>query len=228
MHLLAPRATSFTTCNSTLEDGTISEVPLWDNGWTFHKLGIIICAGFALFAIAISLILITLHATHYSKPREQRHIIRILCMVPIYVTVAFLSFWRYHKSVYFTVLGNCYEAFAIAAFFSLLCHYIAPDLHTQKAYFRGIQPEPWVWPATWFTRCCGGDRGCWRTPRSGLTWFNVIWVAVFQYCFIRVAMTAVAVITEAFGRYCESSLSPVFSHVWVRSFTIVAHAPDYC
>ncbi|BDD62117.1 hypothetical protein MAP00_007108 [Monascus purpureus] len=155
------------------------------------------------------------HATHYSKPSEQRYIIRILWMIPIYSVVAWLSIYFYRKSVYFGVLGNCYEAFTIAAFFSLLCYYLAPDLHMQKDYFRAIKPKTWVWPLTWLARCCGGERGCWRTPRSGLTWFNIIWVGVFQYCLARVSMTIVSVITEANGRYCEESLNPAFSHVWV-------------
>jgi hypothetical protein len=100
-------------------------------------------------------------------------IIRILFMVPVYSLVAWLSIFFYHDSVYFEVIGDCYEAFCISAFFSLMCHYIAPDLHSQKDYFRGIQPKAWLWPLTWFARCCGGDRGIWRNPRSGLTWFNV-------------------------------------------------------
>lgn len=163
-----------------------------------------------------------MHATHYSKPREQRHIMRILFMVPIYCAESILCFYFYQKSVYFEVLGSCYEAFALSSFFTLLCHYAAPDLHTQKDYFRGVRPKPWLWPLNWFAKCCGGERGCWRTPRSGLTWFNVIWVGIYQYCFIRVTMTVVAVITEAFGKYCEASLSPAFSHVWVLVIESIA------
>ena len=93
-------------------------------------------------------------------------------MVPVYSLVAWLSILFYHDSVYFEVLGDCYEAFCISAFFSLMCHYIAPDLHSQKDYFRGIQPKQWLWPLDWLQKCCGGER-IWRTPRSGLTWFNV-------------------------------------------------------
>lgn len=96
-------------------------------------------------------------------------------MVPIYSVVAWLSILFYHDSVYFEVIGDCYEAFAIASFFSLMCSYIAPDLHSQKDYFRGITPKDWVWPLPWFQKwkCCFGHRGAWRNPRSGLTWFNV-------------------------------------------------------
>ena len=101
-------------------------------------------------------------------------IIRILFMVPIYSVVSFLSYRYYLHAVYFDVLMNCYEAFAIASFFNLLCAYIAPDLHSQKDYFRTLQPRSWVWPLSWIKKCCGGgERGCLRTPRSGLTWFNV-------------------------------------------------------
>lgn len=94
-------------------------------------------------------------------------------MVPIYSIVSFLSYLFYTHAIYFEVIRDCYEAFAIASFFALLCSYIAPDLHAQKDYFRGLQPRAWIWPVRWFKKCCGGERGLWRTPRSGLTWFNV-------------------------------------------------------
>ncbi|RDW78726.1 OSTA/TMEM184 family protein [Aspergillus mulundensis] len=162
------------------------------------------------------------HATHYSKPVEQRHIIRILLMIPIYALVSWLSTYYYKQAVYFSVLGDCYEAFTISAFFALLCHYIAPDLHSQKEYFRGIQPKNWVWPVNWLQKCSGGKNGIWRLPRSGLTWFNVIWVGVFQYCFLRVLMTIVAVVTQKFDLYCESSLNPAFSHIWVLGIECIA------
>ena len=98
---------------------------------------------------------------------------RILFMVPIYATVSWLSYTYYQKSVYFEVLRDCYEAFAIASFFTLLCHYLAQDLHDQKNYFRTVKPKHWIWPIPWVQKCWGGREGTWRTPRSGLTWFNV-------------------------------------------------------
>ncbi|KAJ5350022.1 hypothetical protein N7541_007749 [Penicillium brevicompactum] len=200
-------------CNSTTETLNIEEVDLWDGGITFHLLALLVGGACAIIACGVSFWLIVQHATHYSKPIEQRHIIRILFMVPVYSLVAWLSIFFYHDSVYFEVLGDCYEAFCISAFFSLMCHYIAPDLHSQKDYFRGIQPKQWLWPLNWMQKCCGGER-IWRTPRSGLTWFNIVWVGVFQYCVMRVLMTIVAVVTQAFGLYCEESLSPAFSHIW--------------
>lgn len=170
------------------------------------------------------------HSVPILKPCLTSYsIIRILFMVPVYSTAAFLQFTFYWHSIYFRVLSECYEAFAIASFFALMCHYLAPDLHEQKRYFRTIQPVAWVWPLNWFKKCCGGERGCWRIPRSGLTWFNVVWVGVYQYCFVRVAMTLTAVATQFFHRYCESSNSPLFGHIWVLTIgaTSVAIAM-YC
>ncbi|KAL5349020.1 hypothetical protein ACLOAV_006446 [Pseudogymnoascus australis] len=144
-------------------------------------------------------------------------------MIPVYAVARFLSFWFYHHNVYFSVISDCYEAFAIASFFALLCHYTSPTLHSQKNFFRGMHPiKPWVLPVNWFAKCCGGERGIWRTPRSGLTWFNVVWAGIYQYCFVRVAMTITAVVTQYFDVYCEASNMPWFAHIWVLVINAVA------
>ncbi|KAL4947993.1 organic solute transporter Ostalpha-domain-containing protein [Aspergillus filifer] len=202
-------------CNTTEENETIQEIDLWEGGYNFHELCLIIIGVFAIVASAISFYLVMRHATHYSKPTEQRHIIRILFMIPIYSLTAWLSTFFYKNAVYFDLLGNSYEAFAISAFFTLLCHYIAPDLHSQKDYFRTIQPRNWVWPIPWLQKCSGGQNGIWRVPRSGLTWFNVIWVGIYQYCLLRVLTTIVAIIAQKSNVYCEESLNPAFAHIWI-------------
>lgn len=164
---------SWTVCNTTLEESHIHEDPVF-GAVTFHHIGLFLSAIFGLISVVVSLALVFQHATHYLKPREQRHIIRILLMIPIYSIVSFLSYLFYRKAVYWDVLGNCYEAFAIASFFTLMCHYIAPSLHEQKEYFRSLVPINWFWGVFGLQKCTGGrDKGPFRRPRSGLTWFNV-------------------------------------------------------
>jgi hypothetical protein len=95
-------------------------------------------------------------------------------MVPIYAAISFVSYVYYRHAIYWEVLRDCYEAFAIASFFTLLCNYVEPTLHEQKNYFRKLEPRNWVWPMGWFQKCSGGaEKGLLRKPRSGLTWFNV-------------------------------------------------------
>lgn len=149
------------------------EVPLWKD-WTFHHFGLALTAIFALIATLIAVFLIFQHATHYSKPWEQKHIIRILFMIPVYAIVSFVSYMFYKHAIYWEVLRDCYEAFAIASFFTLLCHYLEPTLKEQKNHFRRVTPRNWVWPIPWVQNCTGGpEKGVFRIPRSGLTWFNV-------------------------------------------------------
>ncbi|KAK8052017.1 hypothetical protein PG993_003402 [Apiospora rasikravindrae] len=136
-------------------------------GFTFHRLAIIVGGGCAVIAILTSFYLVWMHALNYTKPQEQKQIIRILFMIPIYSVSAFLCIWKYWHAVYYQVISDCYEAFAISSFFALMCHYVAPDLHDQKEYFRHMSPmKPWVWPVNWFAKCCGGERGAWRTPQE--------------------------------------------------------------
>ncbi|KAF2735975.1 DUF300-domain-containing protein [Polyplosphaeria fusca] len=210
-------------CASDAKEGEhIDEEPLWHR-LTFHHFGLILSATFGLLALVIAFFLILRHATHFLRPWEQKHIIRILFMIPIYATVSFLSYLYYRHAVYFEVIRDCYEAFAIASFFTLMCHYIAPNLHEQKEYFRNITPKNWVWPLNWMQKCTGGEnKGPFRKPVSGLTWFNIVWISIFQYCLIRPLFTVVAVLSQAIGRYCQSSLDPRFAFIWVGSFEAVS------
>jgi hypothetical protein len=171
-------------CNTTLEHQTVDhEKPLW-KGFTFHHLGLFLSGVFGLIATCIGIFLIFAHATHYLKPYEQRHIIRILFLIPIYSVVSFLSYVYYQHAIYFDILEGFYEAFAISSFFTLLCHYIAPNLHDQKDYFRTLTPiRNWFWGVFGLQLCTGGEnKGPFRKPRSGLTWFNV---SAFHPTFLR-------------------------------------------
>ncbi|KAF2875311.1 organic solute transporter Ostalpha-domain-containing protein [Massariosphaeria phaeospora] len=200
------------------EKETILEKPIWKQ-LTFHHFGLILSATFGALAVAIAFFLVLRHATHYLKPYEQKHIIRILVMIPIYAVVSFLSYLYYHHAIYFELLRDCYEAFAIASFFTLMCHYIAPNLHEQKEYFRNVEPKNWVWPINWMQKCSGGETKGWlRKPLSGLTWFNVVWISIFQYCFVRPFFTLVAVIAQTQSRYCQGSTDPRFAYLWVAVF----------
>jgi hypothetical protein len=55
---------------------------------------------------------------------NQFSIIRGFFMVPVSAVASWLSHLYYHHAVYFQILRDRYEAFAIASFFTLLCNYI--------------------------------------------------------------------------------------------------------
>lgn len=59
---------------------------------------------------------IYMHLRFYSSPREQRHIVRILFIVPIYAFDSWLSllfFTNDQYYVYFDTIRDCYEGKAL-------------------------------------------------------------------------------------------------------------------
>jgi hypothetical protein len=50
----------------------------------------------------------------------------------------------------------------------------------------------------------------------------MIYICVFQYCFVRVATTIISTVTQATGHYCEDSFSPAFAHFWTQFFNVLA------
>lgn len=66
----------------------------------------------------------------YTHPSEQRWIVRILFIVPIYALTSWFSLLFFHKNsyyVYFDTFRDCYEAFVIYNFLSLCYEYLGGE-----------------------------------------------------------------------------------------------------
>lgn len=67
-------------------------------------------------AILISLSDVYLHVQNYNRPDVQKHVIRILLMVPIYATQSWLSLRFIKITLLFETIRDLYEAFIIMSF----------------------------------------------------------------------------------------------------------------
>ena len=66
----------------------------------------------------------------YTHPSEQRWIVRILFIVPIYAFTSWLSLLFFHNNsyyIYFDTFRDCYEAFVIYNFLSLCYEYLGGE-----------------------------------------------------------------------------------------------------
>lgn len=103
-------------------------------------------------------------------------IIRIHFIIPIYTISSWLGLEYYRRYIYFQFIRDGYAAFAIASFFNLLIAYVSRNGDYKMSLSR-IRPKPWqsslILPIGLFRKCCGGERGPWRTPRNAMTWYNV-------------------------------------------------------
>ncbi|XP_058073668.1 protein LAZ1 homolog 2 isoform X2 [Magnolia sinica] len=85
-----------------------------------HTTAVIIGGAFVLVALVLSILLILEHLRSYTNPEEQKWIIGILFMVPVYASESLISLLIPKVSIVCDILRNCYEAFALYSFGSYL------------------------------------------------------------------------------------------------------------
>tara|TARA_R110002050_G_scaffold225084_3_gene360950 strand:+ start:297 stop:689 length:393 start_codon:yes stop_codon:yes gene_type:complete len=112
-------------CNFDDHDGLA-----WGDMPPIQQYAILIALFCAIVATTLSIHLIYKHMTNFTNVEEQRHIVRILLMVPIYAIDSWCSLWFNGLSVYFDVARDCYEAFVLWEFFALLMTYLEGEENT--------------------------------------------------------------------------------------------------
>ncbi|CCL99783.1 uncharacterized protein FIBRA_01805 [Fibroporia radiculosa] len=185
-----------------------------------HDIGWIITGCFTLLALIGSFWLINKHLLWYTNKVEQRYIVRILFMVPIYAVITFTSYLFWNHSIALLLIRDCYEAIVLTSFFYLILNYLSHDPLEQKDIFRkerlsrendrearrqGRTPTRWVFPLQ-FIR--------WK-PEDGLHFLQLMKWGVLQYCVVRPITTLAAVILNYIGLYCDDSWSPGWGHLYI-------------
>ncbi|KAK1624615.1 organic solute transporter Ostalpha-domain-containing protein, partial [Colletotrichum phormii] len=189
-------------------------------GIRVHGLLISLSAGATIVACCATAYLIFRHASNYTKPKEQKQIIRILLMVPVYSIACTLSIIFYKKQVYIGSVYEFYESLVIASFFLLLCQLLHPDLNTLRRVFNLVEPKKWLNPTRFFVKHVGRNKK--GQTEDGLKWFNIIWFDVFQFCTVKFFGALTKCITEAADVYCKESKDPSHARIWVMVIEILS------
>lgn len=187
-------------------DKPLDPKPFFENGninFKAHDVGWLVCGVMTLIATVASIWLIWKHLTYYTCPQQQRHIVRLLVMVPVYAIVSFMSYLFYHEALYYQTIRDCYEAVLVTSFFYLILAYTGDTNAEQHAVFRNLKFERWVFPL-----------GSLRYKPEGLHFLWIMKISVLQYAIVRPLCTFAAVGLEYFGYYCLHSWMPWFGHVW--------------
>ncbi|CAH9097595.1 unnamed protein product [Cuscuta epithymum] len=85
-----------------------------------HDPALIIASSSVLLSLLLSTFLILQHLRSYTNPAEQKWIVAVISMVPVYATESILSLWKPELSLACDILRNLYEAFALYSFGSYL------------------------------------------------------------------------------------------------------------
>ncbi|XP_050362628.1 transmembrane protein 184C [Nymphalis io] len=167
-----------------------------NNGFTKSDQGTLVGGGFVLLAVPISIWQITQHIVHYTKPSLQKHIIRILWMVPIYALNAWIGLEFPEQSIYMDSLRECYEAYVIYNFMKYLLNYLNADNDLEAV----LETKPQVYHI--FPLCC-------MTPWDmGSEFVHNCKHGILQYTLVRPVTTVISMICDLCGVYGESDFSP--------------------
>ncbi|KAK5905639.1 hypothetical protein CgunFtcFv8_001578 [Champsocephalus gunnari] len=150
---------------------------------------------------------IYMHLRFYSSPREQRHIVRILFIVPIYAFDSWLSllfFTNDQYYVYFDTVRDCYEAFVIYNFLSLCYEYLGGE----SAIMAEIRGKP-------IASSCVYGTCCLRGKAYSIGFLRFCKQATLQFCVVKPIMAAVTVVLQAYGKYKDGDFNVSGGYLYV-------------
>lgn len=165
------------------------------------------------------------HLRFYTVPNEQRWIVRILFIVPIYSFDSWLSLLFFNQNqyyIYFDTIRNCYEAFVIYNFLSL-CYegYLGGESIIMSEIIGKPVKMSWIW----CTCCLQGKT-------YSISSLRFCKQGTLQFCIIRPLMAVITVILQAKGLYKDGNFSPDSGYLYITiiyniSISIALYALGY-
>nr|XP_055230599.1 transmembrane protein 184B isoform X1 [Gorilla gorilla gorilla] len=162
---------------------------------------------FVWTALLITCHQIYMHLRCYSCPNEQRYIVRILFIVPIYAFDSWLSllfFTNDQYYVYFGTVRDCYEALVIYNFLSLCYEYLGGE----SSIMSEIRGKPIESSCVYGTCCLWG-----KTYSIGFLRFCK--QATLQFCVVKPLMAVSTVVLQAFGKYRDGDFDVTSGYLYV-------------
>nr|DAD39962.1 TPA_asm: hypothetical protein HUJ06_014285 [Nelumbo nucifera] len=161
---------------------------------TSYSWPILSAAIFVVVALALSLFLIFEHIAAYNQPEEQKFLIGLVLMVPVYALES--------------IMRDCYEAFALYCFERYLIACLGGEENTiifmetqsqitftspllEDAYFDGVVEHPF--PLNYLLRH-------WYL---GPDFYHAVKIGIVQYMILKMICALLAIIFEFFGVYGE-------------------------
>ncbi|KAK2577028.1 hypothetical protein KPH14_011988 [Odynerus spinipes] len=166
-----------------------------------------IAGAFVCLALFLTCQQIYQHLRWYTNPTEQRWIVRILFIVPIYATYSWVSLLFFNSEsyyVYFFTVRDCYEAFVIYNFLSLCYEYLGGEGNIMSE----IRGKPIRSNCLYGTCCLVG-----KTYTIGFLRFCK--QATLQFCLVKPVMAFVIIFLQAFGHYRDGDWSPDGGYIYI-------------
>ncbi|XP_034946734.1 transmembrane protein 184B isoform X2 [Chelonus insularis] len=166
-----------------------------------------ISGAFVSLALFLTCQQIYQHLRWYTNPAEQRWIVRILFIVPIYATYSWISLLFFNNEsyyVYFFTVRDCYEAFVIYNFLSLCYEYLGGEGNIMSE-IRGKPIRSNCLYGTW----------CLVEKTYTIGFLRFCKQATLQFCLVKPVMAFVIIFLQAFGHYRDGDWSPDGGYIYI-------------
>lgn len=167
----------------------------------------VITGFFAWAALIITAHHIFLHLQNYNVKNEQKWIVRLLFIVPIYAFDSWLSLLFFNNDyyyVYFNSIRDCFEAFVIYCFLSLCYEYLGGE-GTIMAEIRGKNIEH----SYVYCTCCIAGKG------YTIGFLRFCKQATLQFCIIKPLMAVITLILQGFQKYHDGDFRPDGGYLYI-------------
>ncbi|EIM84702.1 DUF300-domain-containing protein [Stereum hirsutum FP-91666 SS1] len=185
------------TCPSD-NQAAVDQSSFWSNGdlnWDAHRIGWAIAGGCAAVTVLVSIVTVLKHCRNYTNPAEQRQILRVLYMPPVYAVISFFSYRYFRSYTYYSLIESMYEAVTLSAFLLLLIEYVASTASRHVAEEALVRKDKQSLPIPF---CC------WRyRPTKAYFMYTVKW-SVLQYVLIRPLVSIAGIVCQAYNVLCSS------------------------
>ncbi|GLC71802.1 hypothetical protein PLESTF_001168600 [Pleodorina starrii] len=174
-----------------------------------HRQAWFIGGIFAILSVPISVYEIALHTEYYTQPHLQKHVIRILLMVPIYAVDAWLALRFNEAREYLDPIRECYEAFVVYSFLAYLMAFLQDTYVDLDEHMRRKPQVQHLRPARWLLRPWDmGSKYLWECRKG-----------VLNFVIIRPVCTGIALITDIFDQYGRGEIDFKKSYVYLTTVT---------
>jgi len=195
---------------------------------SFHHLNMIFSGACTALACLVIFMVQVSHACRYSNPNQQRKIMRISLLIPIYSVVSFLSICFPNAYVYIFAWTDFCQSITLGTFFLLLNEYLSVVIERQDSASKPLQPfqydemeEERLEELQWQKVSTNNDFGFSALTISSIQKRSMM---VFQYPVVSFLLGVVTDITQAAKIYCLESNKTHFAHLWV---SIAIHLSRY-
>lgn len=155
----------------------------------------------------VATLLVALHAKHYTVPRVQRHITRVILIVPVFALLSWASLVMPDEdSIYLESVRDCYESWVVYNFLNLCLEYAGgPGAITNAMTGKEIKAGSWLKGTCYFERNLIVDGNYIRRCKQGC----------LQFVFIKPILSLLEIILQAQGRLGDGQINFLKAYVYI-------------